>query len=251
MPTPYRWIPLLSPTYRAVRRFVFQYLYVGKQVACPLCERSFRGWLFDPRHGVCPYCRSSARHRLLGLYLTEEWKGRWGTLELLHFGPEWCLERHFHRDSRLRNYVTADLAAPEADVHTDITSMKFANESFDAIICCHVLEHIPADRAAMQELFRVLRPRGVAYIQVPFNSELPQTDEDPSVIDPKERERRFGQFDHCRVYGRDVGNRLREAGFEVTEVRAIDILDTEQMTRYGLWNDVVFRCKRRDGTVPA
>ena len=191
MPTPYRYIPFVSQTYRAVRRLILNYAYAGERVACPLCERTFSGWRSNARDGACPYCGSAARHRLLWLYLAEEWKEKQGSLKLLHFAPEWGLERRLRGHLYLAGYVTADLTAPEADVHTDITSMMFTNESFDAIICSHVLEHIPDDRAAMRELVRVLRPNGVAYIQIPRDTEAPQTDEDPNVTDPKERERRF------------------------------------------------------------
>ena len=89
--------------------------------------------------------------------------------------------------------------------------------AFDTIICSHVLEHVPADAKAMSELFRVLRPGGVAIIQVPYADDCAETDEDPSVTDPLERERRFGQFDHVRIYGRDFADRLRRAGFVVDE----------------------------------
>ena len=249
MASPYRFVPLLSPTYRVVRRFTNEYLYSGGRVACPLCERTFRSWVGGLQHGLCPYCRSAARHRLLWLYLAEDWKAPPATRDLLHLAPEWGLQRRFRKDPRLARYVTADKSAPEADVHTDITAMTFADGHFDAIVCCHVLELIPDDRAAMREMVRVLRPGGVAYIQIPFAKENPQTDEDPSITDPRERERRFGEFDHVRVYGRDITDRLYDSGFSVTQVWASEILDADQMTRWGLWDDVIFRCERSDGKI--
>jgi SAM-dependent methyltransferase len=151
--------------------------------------------------------------------------------------------RRLRRHSAVADYVTADLGSPEADLQLDITSMAISNDSFDVIICSHVLEHVAADRVAMKELARVLRPGRVAYIQIPY-SDLRETDEDPEVIDPKERERRFGQFDHVRLYGRDFESRLCEAGFAVTKVRASSIVSAQQMKRYGLWDDVIWRCER-------
>ena len=92
----------------------------------------------------------------------------------------------------------------------------------------------------------MLRPKGIAYIQVPFNAALSQTDEDPSVLDPFERKMRFGQFDHVRVYGADMLDRLREnSAFDVIELRISAILRKEEMSRYGLWDDVIWRCTRR------
>ncbi len=243
--TPYRYLPLLSPVYRALRQFVRQYVYAGTRVACPICERKFRGWLNDKQNGSCPGCGSEARHRFLWLYLASEWLGKEEALELLHFAPELCLQPRFDRDPRLSRYVTADQSAPNVDFHTDITKLLFEEKSFDAIVCSHVLEHIPDDRAAMHEMRRVLRPGRVAYIQVPLARELLHTDEDTSVIDPKDRESRFGQFDHVRRYGMDLGERLREAGFEVGEVRPRDILDEKQLVSYGLWDDTIFRCEAK------
>ncbi|MCP4618198.1 MAG: methyltransferase domain-containing protein [Bradyrhizobium sp.] len=244
MTTPYRYMPFVSPTYRAVRRNMNKFLYAGDQVECPLCERTFSAWLVDHRFGTCPYCRSQARQRFLWLYLAEEWKGK-KARSLLQFSPEWCLQRRLRQHSGLAKYVTADLSAPEADIHVDITAMTIPDESFDVVICSHVLEHIPADRAAMKEIARVLRPNGIAYIQVPLNDALSQTDEDPGITDRAERERRFGQFDHVRMYGRDFEDRLREAGFAVSQIRPAAVVSASQMKRYGLWDDVIWRCERQ------
>jgi SAM-dependent methyltransferase len=244
MRKPYRWVPFLSPVYRAVRRFVNRLAYAGDRVACPVCEHTFRGWLHHPQHGNCPYCRSESRHRLLWLVLAEDRSGGQTKRDLLHFAPEWCLERRFRTDGRLGRYVTADLSAPGVDVHTDITALSFADGSFDAIVCSHVLEHIPDDRAAMRELHRVLRPGGVAYVQVPIAEDQAQTDEDPTISDPKERARRFGQFDHVRLYGRDLVERLTTAGFSVEQLRPVRSMTPEKAARWGVWDDILFRCQR-------
>jgi SAM-dependent methyltransferase len=49
----------------------------------------------------------------------------------------------------------------------DATAMPFPDGSFDRVIAAEVLEHIPADQAAMNEVARVLRPGGVAAVTVP------------------------------------------------------------------------------------
>jgi predicted SAM-dependent methyltransferase len=78
-----------------------------------------------------------------------------------------------------------------------------------------VLEHIPDDRLAMRELFRVLSPGGWAILQVPFSQVLDTTYENPAVITPGDRETTFGHWDHVRIYGLDYPARLEGAGFEV------------------------------------
>ena len=181
MRRPYRFIPALSPAYRAARRFASRFWYAGHRVQCQLCLRPFRKWLHNPEHGTCPYCRSGARHRLMWHWLAGEWGKDSKPRSLLHFAPEWCLQRRFRNDPRVSRYVTCDLSAPEVDVYIDITAMNFENGAFDTIICSHVLEHVGADRTAMKELFRVLVTGGVAIIQVPYSSDRAETDEDPGV----------------------------------------------------------------------
>src|SRR4051812_5703377 len=216
--SPYRWVPVVSDVYRMGWRQVAKVWFAGDRVECPICDRTFSRWLGDPTLGNCPYCGSAPRHRLLKLALAHEWSMRAGPVDVLHFAPEWGPERGFRTNPRVGRYVTVDLNAPGVDVRCDITALDLADHSFDVVVCSHVLEHVPDDRKALKELRRVLRPDGVAYIQVPYVANV-GTDEDPSVTDPRERERRFGQFDHIRTYGADLPDRLREPGFRVEELR--------------------------------
>lgn len=261
--SPYRWIPVLSDVYRMGCRQAAKVRYAGSRVECPVCDRTFSRWRGDPKLGNCPYCGSAPRHRLLKLSLARDWSVHRSTaasspprrrkrldtslartkarLDVLHFAPEWGARRDFRMNPRVGRYVTADLSAPGVDVRCDITALDFKDESFDIVVCCHVLEHVHDDRRAIKELHRVLRPGGVAYIQVPYDARS-HTDEDPSVIDPRERARRFGQFDHVRMYGRDFVGRLREAGFQVDELRPLQNMAADEIARFGLWDDSIFRC---------
>ena len=73
---------------------------------------------------------------------------------------------------------------------------KYNDNFFDALICNHVLEHIPRDFKAMKEMYRVLKPGGWAVINVPTNLQLAHTIEDPNINDPKKQLELFGQPDH-------------------------------------------------------
>ena len=114
-------------------------------------------------------------------------------------------------------YVTADLESPLADVKMDIRQMPFETDSFDVLLCNHVLEHIDDEAKALAEIKRVLKPGGWAILQVPVDYQRETTYEDPTVTDPKDREKRFGQYDHLRVHGRDYPRRLQNAGFRVDQ----------------------------------
>jgi len=142
-------------------------------------------------------------------------------------------------------YISADLESPIAMVKLDITNIPFKDDSFDAILCSHVLEHIADDRKAMHELFRVLKPRGWAILQSPVNQKSSRTFEDPSVVSPEDRERIFGQHDHVRIYGRDYTDRLQSAGFTVKLDGYVKELGSDIIKRCSLKEDeVIYFCSK-------
>ena len=119
------------------------------------------------------------------------------------------------------NYISADLnPASIAMVQADITSMPFGDETFDVVICNHVLEHVSDDRKAIGELYRVLKPGGRVYMMHPV-SKRERTDESATVTGKAERRRRFGQKDHVRLYGQDFIQRNEEAGFETVVGKSV------------------------------
>jgi SAM-dependent methyltransferase len=159
---------------------------------------------------------------------TDLFDGRGKTV--LHVAPERCLRRRLAR--RLgAGYLTAD-QSHKAMIRLDVTDIQFPDESFDVILCSHVLEHVKDDRKAMREFRRTLKRDGWAVLLVPITAE--RTFEDPSVTDPAERRRLFGQEDHVRVYGPDYADRLREAGFQVEATRISDLASPSRAERMGL-----------------
>lgn len=224
---------------RHVRDVVSPLLYYGEGRFCPICGKSsrrFRTAGVVPRQGAqCVHCGALERHRLFWLFLqnrTNFFDARPKTM--LHVAPEPCFESRFRRllDG---DYITADLANPRAMVKMDITNIPCADNSFDVIYCSHVLEHVPDDRKAIREFYRVLRNGGWAILLVPIVSE--RTIEDSSVVDPRDRLRIFGQEDHARSYGPDYVERLRDAGFKVTVTTISDLVTKEVAVRMGLTPD--------------
>jgi SAM-dependent methyltransferase len=106
-----------------------------------------------------------------------------------------------------------------------------------------VLEHVDDDLKAMSEILRVLKPAGWAILQVPFFPPLPEaTEQDITVTDPAERERRFGQDDHVRKYGLDYADRIRSQGFDVNEINLTAQMDEYDVRHFGLPNgEIIFQ----------
>lgn len=150
---------------------------------------------------------------------------------MLHVAPERTFARKLGSVAGL-DYLTADLVDPDAMVRLDVTDIPYPADSFDVICCSHVLEHVPDDRRAMREFFRVLAPGGWAVLNVPISAD--RTVEDPSVVDPAERERRFGQRDHVRRYGPDYRQRLQEAGFTTRVITAPELVGPDEARRLGI-----------------
>lgn len=212
------------------------WFYRGKGVECPVCGGEFRkfmpyGYNVVRENALCPRCLSLERHRLLWLYLKNRTNFFSAPQKVLHVAPEQCFYKRFRKMGNL-DYVTADLESPLADVKLDIQEMPFQPGTFDVVICNHVLEHVPDDRQAIREVFRVLKPGGYALMQVPADFSMEITREDPSVTDPNERERLFRQKDHYRLYGQDYLERLKSAGFEIREDNYLDTLPVEDRNRF-------------------
>ena len=182
---------------------------------------------------LSPSTLSLERHRLLWLYLKNETDFFKAPRKVLHFAPEQAFYKRFRAMKNL-DYTTTDLNSPLADVKADICDLPFEDDSYDVIFCNHVLEHIPNDTKAMQELYRILKPSGMAILQIPQDLQRAQTFEDNSITDRKERAAIFGQYDHVRIYGRDYFDKLRTIGFKVHEVDYTAQLDAAEVDKYRL-----------------
>jgi len=224
---------LPQPVRFALRRAA----YFGAARACPLCGHSVRRFIdhgyghpvLDRRRVVggvtrtedrCPVCHGCDRTRMMMLWLERSFAAPDRTWRVLHVAPDLGLYLWLKRQPCVA-YTASDIDAARyrhipGTVQADLTSAPFADGSFDLVICSHVLEHVPDDRKAMAEILRILAPGGRALLLVPFAMDGAGTDEAPDLTDPAERIRRFGQWDHIRLYDRqDFLDRLASTGFEV------------------------------------
>ena len=220
-----------------MRPFVAFFLR-GNTYTDPIDGKSYRrflpyGYAKVRENVLAPGTLSLERHRLFWLYLKNETTFFSAPLRVLHFAPEQAFVQKFKKQKNL-TYTTTDLNSPIADVKADICDLPFKNNSFDFIICNHVLEHIPDDTKAMQELYRVLAPSGTAIVQVPYDVKRTITFEDNTITDQSERTRIFGQYDHLRVYGMDYFKKLSSIGFDVNALDYTSSISSDDIERYRL-----------------
>ena len=212
----------------------------GNKFTDPIDGKSFRmflpyGYGKQRNNALSPSTLSLERHRLLWLYLKNEtdFFTSKEKKKVLHFAPEQAFYKLFRNQKNIE-YTTTDLFSPLADVKADICDLPFENDSYDIIFCNHVLEHIPDDTKAMQELFRVLKPGGMGILQIPQDLKRETTFADDSITDQKERAAIFGQYDHVRIYGRDYFDKLRSIGFTVIEEDYTNKIAPELVEKYCL-----------------
>ena len=226
-----------------IARPILAFFLRGTKYTDPIDGKSFNrflpyGYGKQRDNVLSPSTLSLERHRLLWLYLKNETDFFLAEKRILHFAPEQCFLKRFRKLDNL-DYTTTDLLSPIADVKADICNLPFEDNSYNIILCNHVLEHIPDDTKAMQELFRVMKPGGYGIFQIPQDLNRETTFEDNSITDKNERAKIFGQYDHVRVYGRDYFNKLRSVGFKVEEVDYTATLSEAEIIKYCLAKDEI------------
>lgn len=189
---------------------------------CPICGYIGRFLVFGtpPRFDArCGNCASLERHRLFALFTDRS--GFFAPQHrVLHFAPEPQLGPRIK--AAVGQYETADLSARKPMTHyVNIEATGLRSDQYDRIICNHVIEHVD-DAKALAEIFRMLVPGGQAIITTPIVEGWTRTYENPAMLTTTERLLHFGQQDHIRFYGRDLRDRIRAAGFDLTEATAVE-----------------------------
>lgn len=223
--------------------------YRGNTFEDPIDGKTYRkllpyGRIDSRKNALAPYSMSLERHRLIWLYLKNKTNFFRDKLRFLHIAPEYCYKSRFKKMQNL-DYITGDLISPWADVKMDVQEIPFNDNSFDVIMCNHVLEHVDDDKKAMQEFYRVMKPGGWGIFMVPIDYNREETLEDKSITSPKEREKYYWQSDHLRLFGKDYGKKLAEVGFLVKEENYLEEFSSELKERYALPSrEIIYYCEK-------
>lgn len=215
-----------------------------KQRRCNIC--GWFGYRFEPfgnaqtfrKDASCPICGSLERHRAARLMLGDKIPAG---QRVLHMAPEPLMVQWLV--SKSCEYLNGDLFNP-AMRKMDLTDIDLPDESRTLVWCSHVMEHIPDDRKALSEIFRVLAPGGLAVLQVPIRGDV--TYENPAIQDDEGRLSHFLQEDHVRLYGKDFKQRIEEAGF-LCEMLSTGTLPLEVQSLYSIKTPLyceIFLCRK-------
>lgn len=215
---------------------ILGFYYKGSKYYCPYCQHSSRKLLpaglkmtiYDElevagsgyrKNCTCPRCFSIDRDRLIYIFMKNKTDIFSNKLKILHIAPEPSIKSmlrslpniDYHAGINYRDsfYFSKDI------IQLDLTNIYYKNNEFDVVICNHVLQFIQDDKKAISEIYRILKPGGMAILQVPISLKLDETLEDEYFIMPEDHEKHFFQFEKVRIYARDYKNRLENAGFTV------------------------------------
>lgn len=226
---------------------------IFKKCKCPICHAHFDEYLqtgtmakvwkqyggvgAGVRNAVCPVCHSTDRERLVYLFFRDYYfaENKDKHIKLLHIAPESNLSKYLMMHTNVE-YTAGDkrcegYAYPDYVQDVDIMDLHdIADNTYDVLVCNHVLEHVPDDIVAMKELQRVMKPDGIAILQIPYAQKLEKTFEDKTILTSEARFEAYGQNDHVRLYGMDYKDRLESAGFSVK----ISEISKDYPAKYGL-----------------
>jgi SAM-dependent methyltransferase len=236
-----------------IREIINRIKFFGIKSKCPVCGTKHSGFLkaglYSKRESAkCPICGSLERHRQLWLILKQQ--NIHSNANLLHFAPEKCIKTRINNLGILNYNISEYDLNIASDYHFDITNIDLPDEKFNYIICSHVLEHVNNDIESMSEMYRILKKNGILFLQVPIHQDLSKlTYEDDSITTEEERIKHFGQYDHVRIYGLDIEDRLKSVGFKIERIDLTEVVDEKTSLYLGLINhsgvkDFTFKCTK-------
>jgi SAM-dependent methyltransferase len=205
--------PLLVKIEPFLRLFL-QPFFMGNAKYCNVCQTKLKTFVgLATGDALCPICGSLPRHRRLW-QIIQNIKAD-APIKILDFSPSRALSRKIKGDNRF-SYFTSGFASDDfvTDFKHNLVENNIPANSYDVLICYHVLEHITDDLTAIKNLYRIVKQGGSVFIQTPFKDG--EIYEDNTIQSPEQRKIHFGQADHVRIYTVDgLCQRLMAAGFYV------------------------------------
>lgn len=229
---------------------------LGEKHQCYICRKTFNHF-YPYKEGVhkvsefkrrlnlvgsdvinfrCPFCSSNDRERHLFMFFDKInfWE-KFTNASILHFAPENKLSEKIDSLKPLK-YIKADFKPKNKTIEKiDATQIPYPDNSFDIVICNHVLEHIPNYNSAIQEIYRVLRPSGNAILQTPYSKTLLNNFEDNGINNNESRLFFYGEQDHFRIFSENhLFEDFKKNGFILKIAKHSDLFNDKITSYYGV-----------------
>jgi SAM-dependent methyltransferase len=155
---------------KGLRAPIFKLININSKhkYICPICN--YKGPFMDKnnRHRAkCPKCGELERARMAMLVVNQIYDDHKASqTDVLHISPENFLRKIFKK--KYKSYISSDLYRKDVDHQFDIEEIPYPDNSFDLVFASHVLEYVKNDKKAINEIKRVLRPGGLAFLPVPM-----------------------------------------------------------------------------------
>ena len=155
---------------KGLRAPIFKLININSKhkYICPICN--YKGPFMDKNnrhHAKCPKCGELERARMAMLVVNEIYDDHKASqTDVLHISPENFLRKIFKK--KYKSYISSDLYRKDVDHQFDIEEIPYPDKSFDLVFASHVLEYVKNDKKAINEIKRVLRPGGLAFLPVPM-----------------------------------------------------------------------------------
>ena len=224
---------------------------------CNLCGSDAFRDMGNRKDAICTRCGSYERTRVMKLFLDSN--PRVAGASILHLAPERGLYSYLSEVAG--DYITGDIDLERYShipaIHKiDLCDVKTYTGlgRFDFIIHSHVIEHVPCNyTAVLMNLHRLLKPDGIHMFAFPIYGSAYA--EDLSDLSESEKERRFGQYDHCRKFSSIDLDRTLGAIFKLPETydlrdrfpdAVLDAANIPEIARKGFSGHSIFRFSRSD-----
>ena len=184
---------------------------------------------------TCPKCGKNDRERWIYYVLKNKLDILNATGRILHFAPESSIKELIMQNKNI-DYYTCDIIPGFAMHIVDITDIQFKNNTFDYVICNHVMEHIPNEKKAVSEIKRILKKNGKWIFSFPICTDM-KTQEDKKVVTKEQRLELYGQEDHVRLYGNDFLKRFKKYGLKIEVFTPNEQLKKSEIEKYGFIED--------------
>ncbi len=219
--------------------------------SCSVCDTifaKFETYGIPEKQGKCPNCGAKPRSRALAYALAAIRDSGKGLRQILEIGPSKVNALYLTTPKHIGDaqYTAVDkkpskfhdeIRAPHRFLLDDAKNLNFASQTFDLIICSHVLAFIKEDHLVLLEIRRLLKDSGVAILNSSLQAGPTQSANEYRELHPEHKEDFYIENGTEWYYGEDYHTRLHQAGLKSRSWQPFVGYSEERLKSQGLRSD--------------